>query len=191
MKAAGPMGEVAMKVKFDVLYPDKVSRVMTTPMGELTMTLDGKSGWMKLPMGVRDLPPSQVEEMYKSLFLDPMVVLSHIDSPDYTIYYYKDDKVNDRPVSGVIVKHGPTGALTRWFLDNETMMLLKAVTRAQGEAGLQDQEELYDDYRDVGGVKVAFKTRQFMDGKQQMELELSGAKFNTGLTDAQFKKPAQ
>ncbi len=191
MKAVGPMGEIEMKVKFNVLYPDKVSRVMTTPMGEMTMTLDGKSGWMKLPMGVRDLPPSQVEEMYKSLFLDPVVVFAHLDSPDYTVYYFKDDKVNDRPVSGVIVKHGPTGSLARWFLDNETSMLLKAVTRAQGEAGLQDQEEVYEDYRDVGGVKVAFKTQQYMDGKKQMELNLSGAKFNTGLTDAQFKKPAQ
>lgn len=191
MKATGPMGEVEMKVDMSVLYPDKAMRKMSTPMGDMTMAIDGKTGWMKFPMGVRDLPASQADEMYKNLVLDPYVVLRNVDSPDYTIYFYKEENVNDRPATGVIVKHGPTGASSRWFFDNGSMMLVKSVTRGQGPSGPQDQEEFYEDYRDVSGVKFAFKVQQMAEGKKQMEMQLSSVQVNTGLKGDAFKKPAQ
>jgi outer membrane lipoprotein-sorting protein len=189
MKAVTPMGEMEMKTDMVVLLPDRVRRTMTTPMGEMTMASDPTGAWMKFPGGVRDLPPSQAEEMKKELLLDPTVVARNIDSPNYVIYFYKDDKVNDKPANGVIVKHVPSGSSARWFLDTQTGMLVKSITRQTGQSGPQDVEEFYDDYRDVDGLKVAFKILQMADGKKQMEMLFSTVKINTGVKEETFKKP--
>ena len=191
MKATTPMGEIEMKSSMLILLPDKVRRVMTTPMGEMTMASDANGGWMKFPGGIRDLPPSQVEDAKKEMILDPMIVARNLESADYVIYYFKDDKVGEKPVNVFIVKHKPSGANARWFADAQTGMLLKTVSRQAGQQGPQDVETFFDDYRDVDGVKVAFKTTQFADGKKQMEMNFGVVKLNTGVAEDLFKKPAK
>jgi zinc protease len=190
MKVTTPMGEMEMKSNTVVLFPNKQHTAMTTPMGAMTMATDGNTGWMKFGGGIRDLPPSQIEETKKELLLDPMIVARNLESADYVIYFFKDDKIGDRPVNVLIVKHKPSGANARWFVDATSGMLLKSVSREAGQQGPQDVEKLYDDYRDVDGVKVAFKTTQFVDGKKQGETTFGTVKLNAGVGEELFKKPA-
>jgi hypothetical protein len=188
-KATTPMGEMEMSIEMTTILPDKQYQKMTLPMGEMVMALNGKTGWMKMGGGVRDMPTSQVEEMVKSQMLDPVTVLQNLESKDYSIYFYKEDKVNETPAKGIIVKYLPAKALAKWFIDAQTGMILKSVTRKVGQAGPMDAETFYSDYRDVEGVKVAFKSMQQADGKKQMDMELNSIKINSGVKEDLFKKP--
>ncbi len=188
MKAVTPMGEMEMNIETTNLLPDKQYQKMVLPMGEMVMAMAGKSGWMKMG-SVREMPSSQAEEMYKNQMLDPLTVMQNLTSKDYVIYYYKDEKVQETPAAGIIVKFIPANATARWFLDAQTGMLLKSVVRQTGQSGPVDAEVFYSDYRDVDGVKFAFKTMQQSEGKKQMETALTSVKINSGVKDDLFKKP--
>lgn len=188
MKAVTPMGEMEMNIETTTLLPDKQYQKMKLPMGEMVMAMAGKSGWMKMG-AVRDMPSSQLEEMQKNQMLDPLTVMQNVKSKNYVIYYFKDEKVQETPAAGIIVKYVLANATAQWFLDAQTGMLLKSVVRQTGQSGPVDAEVFYSDYRDVDGVKFAFKTVQQAEGKKQMETTLSSVKINSGVKDDLFKKP--
>jgi len=127
--------------------------------------------------------------MHKNQMLDPLTVMQNLNSKDYVIYYNKDDKVQEIPATCVIVKFIPAKATTTWFLDAQTGMLLKSISRQNGQSGPADAEAFYSDYRDVDGVKCAFKTMQQVDGKKQLEIELTSVKINSNVKEDLFKKP--
>jgi len=189
VKATTQNGEMEMNIEMTSLFPDKQYQKMTLPMGEVIMAISGKTGWMKIMNNVQEMPSSQTEEMFKSQMLDPMTVMRNLESKDYIIYFYKEDKVEQTPVQVIIVKHGPANASVRWFIDAQTGLLVKSIERRTGQAGPTDEESFFSDYRAVDGVQVAFKTLQQADGKKQMEMELSSVKINSGVKEDLFKKP--
>jgi hypothetical protein len=162
---------------------------MKMAMGEMTSGFDGTSGWMKSPMGTQDLPASQKEELAKSMTLNTYVLLKGIDGPDYTVQFFKDDKLNDKPVQVVIVRHKQSSNSVRVYVDPQNSIVVKRVSRGRTMQGLADLEELLSDYRDVDGVKIPFKVETYADGKRQSLTTISSVKINSGVKDDVFKKP--
>jgi len=115
--------------------------------------------------------------------------LQNLNSKDYVIYYFKDDKVNETPVKEIIIQCLPAKATAKWFVDAQTGMLAKTISRQSGQNGPADVESFFSDYRDVDGVKFAFKTIQHADGKKQMEMDITSIKVNSGVKEELFKKP--
>lgn len=186
-----PMGDIEMQSEVTSVLPDKIINKSSMMMGEMTMVYDGKNGWVNTPMGMQDLPASQAEEMMKQAALNPMNVLQSLDKPAYAIYYFKDDKVDDKPVSVVIVKHVATGAVARWYIDNQTGLLAKTISRGRTQAGPGDIEEFFSDYRDEGGIKLAHKMETFSNGKKAIEMLVSTVKINAGVAAEAFQRPKE
>ena len=184
-----PMGEMAMETQMTWVSPNKMAQNMKMAMGEMTSGFDGTNGWMKSPMGTQDLPASQKEELVKSMTLNTYVLLKGIDGPDYTVQFFKDDKLNDKPVQVVIVRHKQTSNSVRVYVDPQNSIVVKRVSRGRTMQGPADLEELLSDYRDVDGVKIPFKVETFADGKRQSLTTISSVKINSGVKDDVFKKP--
>jgi hypothetical protein len=71
------------------------------------------------------------------------------------------------------------------YLDSVTYLDAKLTTE-------QDQmklEQVFDDYRDVGGVKVPFLVRTLTNGVQQSEIRVTQVEFNVKMDDAMFRVP--
>ena len=47
-------------------------------------------------------------------------------------------------------------------------------------------EVFFSDYRQINGVNVPFKIQRYYNGTLQLDITISGAQFNTGLTDSDF-----
>jgi len=186
MTLTTPMGEMEAEGENTFVLPNKMASKMSMAMGEVTMAFDGKSGWMSMGGNIQDMPSSQSDDMQKQLYLNPVFVYQNFEKPEFVAYFFKEDKVNEKPVDVLIIKYTPTNAMTRWYVDKQTSLVVKTVSKGRGPS---DAEQFFDDYRDVGGIKFSHKVQQFTDGKKNLEVVTNSFKINTGVKDDSFKKP--
>ncbi|HEV2224816.1 MAG TPA: pitrilysin family protein, partial [Candidatus Acidoferrales bacterium] len=64
-----PQGALAIDVKWQVAYPDKVHATITLPMGEMNQVSDGKSAWVQSPQGTREVSPEAFGEFQRGISL--------------------------------------------------------------------------------------------------------------------------
>ena len=184
-----PMGDMEIQSEMTMVLPAKTATKMSAAMGDMTTAWDGTSGWMDMGGRVMDLPGSRAEDIKKQTFLNPLNVLQNFEKPEYVVYCYKDDKVADKAVSVVFVKHTPTNATSRWFVDPQTGLVLKTISRQTGPSGPTDAEQFFSDYREESGVVLPHKMEVYMDGKKNIEMTVTAVKINAGVKDEVFKRP--
>ena len=78
---------------------------------------------------------------------------------------------------------------TLWF-DKTSGLLTKTSFTAVTAMGELPVESRYSDYRDAGGIKVAYKLVQNL-GPQRIETALSEVKLNVELSAGAFDPPAE
>ena len=183
-----PMGEFSMDAEIRMLRPNKMLANMKTPMGDMTMVFDGNSAWMKSPMGTQDLPGSQREEMLQQVYGDVYYILQTAEKGDYAFQYLKDETVDGKAMSVILVRYTPTKFNMQLFIDPNTGLVMKKVAKQSGQKGPMIVEEVYSDYRLADGVQFPFKTVGTSDGKKISELTLTSVKLNTGIKEDAFKK---
>jgi hypothetical protein len=77
---------------------------------------------------------------------------------------------------------------TLWF-DKESGLLVKSAATLASPMGEMPVESLYSDYRDAGGIKIAYSIRQSA-GPQVILTTLIQATANAELPQSQFDTPA-
>jgi hypothetical protein len=68
--------EMNIDIEKTVQLPDKVHVVQRLPFGEMTMVVNGDTGWAKSPMGDRELEPEQIEDQKKEIESDLLMLLA-------------------------------------------------------------------------------------------------------------------
>src|SRR5262245_49232832 len=97
-------------------------------------------------------------------------------------------KVHDAQAVGILIKNKAHVDLKLYF-DKNTGLLVK-IQRHAKEGGVDvDKEYLYNDHKEVDGVKMPFKTVEIVNGKKFTELHTSSFKFPNKIDDALFKQP--
>jgi hypothetical protein len=77
------------------------------------------------------------------------------------------------------------------IFDPATALLAKARYRVgSSPAGEVNVEEIYSDYRDVNGLKVAFKTELRREGAPAVNRAVRTFEFNVPVDSALFSKPS-
>ena len=183
-----PMGEYAMDVEIKIVRPNKLLANMKTPTGDMSMVFDGTNGWFKSPGGTQDMPGSQRVEALKQVTGDIHYILQNAESGDYAFQYLKDDTLDGKAMSVILVRHSPTKSNMQLFVDAKTGLVTKKVAKESGQKGPMTVEEVYSDYRLADGVQFPFKTIGTGDGKKSSELTLTSVKLNTGIKEDVFKK---
>ncbi len=188
MTIVTPQGEFAMAVETVVKMPSQFRQDMKMPFGEVTAAYDGKVAWTKSPQGVRDAPESQKRELLSSIAREPVYILKNYTLPRYTVQFVKEDLVDGRKVSVVLVQDSETDQAVRLSCDAKTSRVLKSSYTAPWMGAPAKLEEFYSDFRTVNGITLPFKTLTTKDGQKAAELGLTEVKINAGITDAVFKK---
>ena len=183
-----PMGEFAMDAEIKVVRPNKMIANMKTPMGDMSMVVDGNSAWMKTPGGSQDLPGSQRDEMLKQIYGDIHYILQNAENGEYAFQYLKDETIDGKAMNVVLARHAPTKSNMQLFIDSKTGLVMKKVAKESGQKGPVTVEEVYSDYQIADGVQFPFKTVGTSDGKKVSELTVTSIKVNTGVKEEAFKK---
>jgi hypothetical protein len=74
--------------------------------------------------------------------------------------------------------------------DPTTALLAKTKYRVPGPTGEVNVEEVYSDYRDVHGLKVAFTTEVRRDGTAAVRRTVRTVEFNVPVDSSIFNKPS-
>lgn len=167
--------------------PDRLVLVQKLPMGEMTQGYDGSAGWGKAMGEIRDQPDmgTTVKQEYeRSLF--------HLFSKPDAIEVQAEPekrKIEDVELSVAQVKSDVVRDWQLFFAMDGRLAGMSYVDH--GPVGEATFVTLFDDWRDVGGVKYPFASRTKMNGEPFLETTVKEAKLNPELPEAMFRKPAE
>ena len=134
--------------------------------GVIEQGFDGKVAWTKTPSSGLRLATKEELVTKKLATRTLFSALNWSMGFPGTFKTIRMEKVGDRPA--VYVEFSPTGGnkYGRYF-DKETMLIVKTMS-IQGPTKMV-VERTYEDFREVDGIKFAFKASTFAHGKQYYE----------------------
>lgn len=175
-------GGAAMKVKQTDSYvaPAVLRQDLELPFGKQSVYSNGSTGWIAGPQGLQALPPpvlKQIQgEIFRKLF---RLALSDRDE-GRTVSYAGD---------GMLEIADKSGESARLQVDEKTGLPLKVMYLGAAMGGPpQEVEEVFSDWRDVGGIKMPFKWTILQGGKKFGDVTVQEYKINSGLTDQELSK---
>ena len=147
----------------------------------LTRAGDATGGWIRDQKGVRDMTPDELiaARMSRRPF-----------EPFYTSSLANDARVIDSETIGDRRAWVVGTAAARYWFDSESGLLLRRVVYYNSPVGRIPEQTDFDDYRDVGGMKLPFLMRvalvdPWLGGTRQAETIQVGV----AIAPSEFEKP--
>jgi photosynthetic reaction center cytochrome c subunit len=168
--------------------PGQRVTIIHTSNGEWTTTYDGRTGWVAEPG--RPVPLLELTGQ----FLQAVKVDADLAFPGRIKQSFSQwrvgysSTVNDSEVE-VLQGMSDGNFPVKLYFDKQSGLLVRQMRYTNSPVGLNPTQIDYNDYREVGGVKMPFRwTIIWTDGRATAEL--SEAKANVAIDAAAFAKPA-
>ncbi|HZS09775.1 MAG TPA: hypothetical protein VFD58_33420 [Blastocatellia bacterium] len=154
----------------------------------IVQVVNGTTGWMDSPQGSGDMPEALVTETRNGILRDWFVnFLVPPEGKSLEATALPDATVNGKAADVVAVTIGET-KFTVYF-DKETHLIIKTAAEGMNQAMEKvPTEAIYDNYKEVGGIKIAHKATIYQAGEKFIDLMVSDVKINGGVDEAKFKK---
>lgn len=168
--------------------PDKLYSVLNTlKQGAFEKGFDGNVGWEKSTHGVRTLEDSELFYLrrYPDLFKDLKL------KEQFTrLSFAGKDKIDGKEVY-VLRGTTPDNRRERLYFDLQTGLLLRRSGNVTTMIGVIPEQVDFEDYRDVGGIKLPFTIRvSSIDSFFSSTRKFSEIKVNVPVDQNKFSKPA-
>jgi hypothetical protein len=184
-------GEVVVEV------PDKSRVKIDTGVGDMKFTIinvsNGDKVWTKFndqTTAVDD--KDQIKEAKEERYADRVQsLLPLVKEKGFKLEALGEVKVDGKPAVGVRVSHEGQRDINLFF-DKESGLLVKSertVKDFMAGGNEQQQESLFSDYKEIGGVKHALKLVVNRDGKKYVDAEMSDFEIKDKIDAALFDKP--
>lgn len=189
-----PGGEVSGSIEILNAAPNKSRTLITIDLSSLgagqlvqDQRFDGKSGYMLDSLqGNREITGNQLDNMRNGSFPSPLLDYKAMGA---TVRLGDREKVGGRDAYLLILE--PTsGSVTRQYIDAETFLPIKVVMKVDVPQLGQEIEQTVEflDYREVDGVKLAFKLVG-SSAVQNFTAIVTKVEHNTKVDEALFSKP--
>jgi hypothetical protein len=168
--------------------PDKYLGKITTPQGVILQGIDGAVGWVRDNNGSRQLTAAQVEQAKQSAALFHAIKVAEQPAQMRVLGL---EKLGDRDAYLVAVTTGPQ-TTRKYFFDAQTGLLLRRITTMDTMFVPLPEQVDFEDYRDVGGVKLPFTIRTSgLAAFTTATYRFADVRLNVVVDDAVFKMPAR
>jgi len=107
----------------------------------------------------------------------------------YTVQALGPAEVEGKQAEGVAISDAARKLQVKLWIDPGTGVLLKRAYTAALMGAPGEIEDFPSDYRDIGGLKLAYKTTTNRDGKRLGETTITSFKLNPGVPDSAYQKP--
>jgi zinc protease len=152
-------------------------------VGRVTVYTDGKVGWISAPQGWGALAGAQRSQVFGDLFRVYYRLLLSDRLPGRTLNATEDSTVQISDNTGQVVS---------LEFDPLTHLPKRMSYDIQQAGGVPIySEEDYDDFRDVGGIKVPFKIAMKQGGRGYSDVVVKDYKINTGLNPLDLARRPQ
>lgn len=183
-----PQGEMNAEIDATEVYPDRIARTMTMPMGEMKMIITPEFAVMSMgAMGTRDLPASQKESMLKEMKRSPLYVARNISDPSYRFTAGGSETING--VAARMLTVQAEGGEQIWYVDPSTGRILRTVSRSMEMGSPAEMVSDYSDFKELGGLMVATKQTLTRNGESAGQMQLKELIVNPPVEEKMFVKP--
>ena len=172
-----------------IRYPAAFRMEASTPRGRLVQVFSAGKYWVEDKNGVHEAPDTMAEQIRGSVQRDTVpLLLALADGKLAAKFIDASDAGRKMPALEVAL---PGSTPLTLIFDPETTLLARARYRLGNPGAAEiDVEETYSDYRDVNGLKVAFKTELRRDGAPSVIRAVRTFEFNVPVDSALFNKPS-
>lgn len=182
-----PGGRAELPTTTYIRYPDAFRVDAETPAGLVSQFLVGGSYWVRDARGVREAPPAVAADMQGAIQRDAITLLVRLAENRPAA---KRTSVRlagrDMPALEIAV---PGGTPLLVAFDPDTALPAGQRYTLESPNGPVAVEELFSDYRDVNGLKVAYRTVLQRDGAPRVERIVKSFEYNVPLDPALFARP--
>lgn len=162
--------------------PDKALATLHRPNGEVTEGFDGSAAWEKRGTQVRDETGDELARVKQWAQFIPGLDL--VNNPRARAF--GTEKVGDHDAYRVVAFQA--GGRVTYDFDTQSGLLVRVSSQIATPLGALPTDTVYDDYRDVSGIKVPFTIRmERMEGATTYKW--SQVQVNVPANDSQFAKP--
>jgi hypothetical protein len=159
-------------------HPDKFRAAIDSDFNgqkfQFVTVINGDKGWRRMSDDTNELDKDQLKEQHEVMWFNALVSLAPlVHHKDLKLTSLGESKVEGRPAEGVKVSAKGRRDVSLYF-DKETGLLVKAASKVLDERSQEevDQDTLYSDYKDVGGIKRPAKSRVMRGTNKYIESEV-------------------
>jgi hypothetical protein len=164
-----------------IRYPSSYRVDARTPAGPVVQVFKAGSYWIQDARGAQDAPEAVVDQIRGVVQRDTVPLLLAI----------ADGKVTAKTAgAGSLEVSIPGGKPVTWWIDPSTGLITKSRYRTSVGGTEVATEEIYSDYRDVDGLKVAFRTELRREGGPTVDRTVRKYEFNVPVDSKIFTKPS-
>lgn len=153
--------------------------------------LNGDKGWQNINGQTREVTGKELEEMRDGAYRSREVrfLLPLIKKPGFTLSPLPDQEIDKRPATGVRVQSQGHRDINLYF-DKESGLLVKTESRILSpEKKELVLEQIFSDYKDFEGVKLATKFTKYENGRLDSVEEITEITFVDQIDAEEFTKP--
>jgi len=182
---SGPPMMGTVPAEHDVKSPKGVLSISFPGRGPVMEGYDGNIGWNNAP-----LREDTGDELVMVMDLGETIPGLEFREEHTNVQVDAMEKIGDRDTYRVVgTRKEGFPVIDRLNFDTQTGLLVRSYTTMQSVLGAFPEDAFYEDYRDAGGVKVAFTVRIVSaEGNRTYKWEQVDA--NAPVEDAKFMKPA-
>jgi zinc protease len=196
-----PKGPVPLPVEIERIFavPDKlrIDALIHGPGQDFTVIVSatGNTGWQSQPdekgkSQVVDLRPQDMGTVDFERWREPEFILLKASAPDAKLAPAPDETIDGKPQSVVKIASPVADLDVALYIDKKTKLLTRmAYNDVDAKGHKHTQTDDFADYRDVKGVKVAYKRLSTTEGRVT-SLELNKVELDAKLDASAFAKPA-
>lgn len=166
------------------VFPDKFVMTLSFSGTQVKAVLNGDRAWSLSPQGKVDVPPERVAQVKQAIVLyEPIKYVSSVVPRKVTGI----EKIGDRTC--FIVESTTAKKLERLYFDTQTGLLHKVHVETRTVLGREPSEVIFEDYRDVNGVKMPASIVGFAV-TDRIVYKFSEMQTNVDVDPAKFELPA-
>ncbi|MDD4052235.1 MAG: pitrilysin family protein [candidate division Zixibacteria bacterium] len=182
-----PQGAFTIDVKSLEVFPDKSREEVVTPMGSQIMVISGADGWMEAGGQKQMLPAAQVAESKKENDRNTTMLFARADNPDYKVAYKGEEDFQGKKAIRLEFL-AASGVQFSLFVDPAGYMPVGMKFSGQTMAGPGTAEQIYNEYKEISGVKLPVKMT-INAGGMTIEMEKTMTTINGQYDASLFNKP--
>jgi hypothetical protein len=172
-----------------IVLPDVMRQENQLPFGKIIVFVSGKAGWIQGPQGQMPLPEPHSEQAQGELFrlLESLLLSDRVAGR--TINFIEEADLEGRKTEVIEISSEGRASVRLWIGAGSGDVLKSAYRETGMQGSPSDVERLYEDYREVNGIRIPFKSTVFQNGTKFAEAVISEVQYNSGLTKEELAKP--
>ncbi len=192
MKMTGKVFQMGMEMTMSVIKKrPNLSRTEVDVQGtKIVYAIDGQNGWMIMPFtgssDPQDMPEEQLASAKKEDMDGPFINSKEKGSQLELVGKEVVDSIQVYNIK-LTTKDGES---SNYYIDAAKFVIVKMKAKVMAQGQLAEVETKFSDFREVNGIKNAFKIEQIANGQAGATITFETVEFDVPVDNAIFAKPA-